>query len=158
MKRLLFLAALLFLALQASPSWERGEAFRKGHEAQSDAEKIGWFNKAFELSRADEAVPRAWAFNNIGFVYIRANKWEEAFPFMEKSVKECGTIDVGRNNLGIVYENLFYVKKDLSLLRKAVACYGSAIALKPDLEKYRLNKERAEMLLAKEESAAQGKK
>ena len=158
MKRLLLLTALLVLALPALPNSERGEAFRKGHEAQADAEKIKWFSRALELSRADEAVPRAWAYNNIGFVYIRANKWEEALPYMEKSVKECGTIDVAQNNLGIVYENLYYVKKDLSFLKKGVTCYSNAIVLKPDLEKYRLNKERAEMLLSKEESAAQGKK
>jgi len=41
---------------------------------------------------------------------------------------------------------------------KGAACHSRAIILEPDLEKYGLNIERAEMLLANGESAVQRKK
>jgi len=129
----------------------RGECFKKGHEATEDAEKVKWFKKAIELCREDEKIPKAWAYNNIGFTYIRNNKWDEALPMMEKSVEENDKIDVAWNNLGIVYENLFYSLKEKEKKReflvKALAAYEKAIALKPDMEKYSINKYRVAALI-----------
>jgi tetratricopeptide (TPR) repeat protein len=149
MNRGAVLSGLLALVCCAVFAGERGDAFKNGHEATADAEKIKWFKKALELCKADEHIPRCWAFNNIGYVYIKANKWDEALENMEKAVAEYDKIDVAWNNLGIVYENLYFVKneKDRSYLAKAKEAYEKAIALKPDMELYRLNKTRAETLL-----------
>ncbi|MFH1824913.1 MAG: tetratricopeptide repeat protein [Candidatus Firestonebacteria bacterium] len=134
---------------------ERGDAFKKGHEAEDYNEAIKWYKKALTLCKENESVPKAWAYNNIGYAYIRIGKWELALENLEKSVKEYSKIPVAWNNLGIVYENLALYKKEnkeneekkKELLIKAKESYEKAVNLKPAEEKYKLNKERAESLI-----------
>jgi tetratricopeptide (TPR) repeat protein len=143
---------------------ERGDAFKKGHSAESYEEALKWYKRALELCKDNENIPKAWAYNNIGYVYIRMGKWELALENLEKSIKEYDKIPVAWNNLGIVYENLALLKEvskvekvnkekkekkewDEELLRKAIDAYKRAIDLKPTEEKYKLNKERVESLI-----------
>lgn len=141
---------VLYITFQAFAG-ERGDAFKKGHEATDNNEAIKWYKKALELCKENEVVPKAWAYNNIGFVYIKMGKWDEALENLEKSVKECNKIDVAWNNLGIIYENMAFLNKDKEkmkeLLESSKDAYVKAIELKPDKEKYQINKTRVEDLL-----------
>ncbi|MEI7904577.1 MAG: tetratricopeptide repeat protein [Candidatus Firestonebacteria bacterium] len=145
-----FIAVIILSAAFSAAGAElsRAECFKRGHEAVEGAEKIKWFSKALELCREDEKIPKAWAYNNIAFTHIRNNKWDEALPLLEKSVAENEKIDVAWNNLGIVYENLFYGAKEnkRDFLLKALRAYEKAIALKPEMEIYGLNKSRVKAL------------
>ena len=140
---------------------DRADALKKGHEATDNNEAIKWYKKALELCKENEVVPKAWVYNNIGFVYIKMNKWDEALENLEKSVKEYDKIDVAWNNIGIIYENMAFLKKEKGkikdkekdgekikeLLQKAKDAYAKAVELKPDKEKYQINKTRVEDLL-----------
>jgi len=160
--------AILILTAAAVFGGERGDAFEKGHAAESSEEAIKWYQKALSLCREDEKVPKAWAYNNIGFVYVKESKWNEALEWLEKAVKEDAANHVAWNNLGITYENVGFIKKskmpktkpvtknvtgeeavdsELEYLQKALSAYKQCVKLKADEEKYRINKLRVESLL-----------
>jgi len=159
--------ALIFLAAAFVSAGERGDAFVKGHEAETGEEAIMWYKKALALCTESEKIPKAWAYNNIGFVYVKESRWEEALEWLEKAVKEDENNHVAWNNLGITYENIGFIPKGKSLknkpakavtseaskdpeleyLQKALAAYNKCVKLKPDEEKYKINKLRVESLL-----------
>ena len=159
---LLFIIAAAFVF-----GGERGDAFEKGHAAGTSDEAIKWYQKALSLCREDEKVPRAWAYNNIGFVLLKDSEWDEALKWFEKAVKEDDNNHAAWNNLGITYENVGFLKKkklgkagksktagkeaavdpEIEYLNKALAAYEKCVKLKPDEEKYKINKLRVESLL-----------
>jgi len=146
---------------------ERGDAFAKGHEAETGEEAIKWYMKALSLCGEAEKIPRAWAYNNIGFVYVKDGKWDLALEWLEKAVKEDENNHTAWNNLGITYENIGFLMKKKYLknkpakevtseaakdpepeyLQKALTAYQKCVKLKADEEKYKINKLRVESLL-----------
>jgi tetratricopeptide (TPR) repeat protein len=165
MKKIL---VLMFIAAVAAMAGERGDAFTKGHEAETSEEAIKWYKKALSLCGESEKIPKAWAYNNIGFVYVKESKWDEALEWLEKAVKEDENNHTAWNNLGITYENIgFNLKKkfskskaakkdvtaeavkdpEIEYLQKALNAYQKSVKLKPDEEKYKINKLRVESLL-----------
>ncbi len=163
--------ALLLVAAAFVLGGERGDAFNKGHEAETSEEAIKWFKKALALCKEEENVAKAWAYNNIGFTLIKDSKWDEALIWLEKAVKEDEANHNAWNNLGITYENIgFFMKKkadrrdksktagkevtgeaaidpEIEYLGKALSAYKKSMKLKPDEEKYKINKMRVESLL-----------
>lgn len=163
--------ALLLIAVAFMFGGERGDAFEKGHAAETSEEAIKWYKKALSLCREDEKVPKAWAYNNIGFVFIKDSKWDDALEWLEKAVKEDENNHTAWNNLGICYENIGFLKRkkqektdktkpvakevtgepsvdpEVEYLRKALASYRKCVKLKTDEEKYKINKMRVESLL-----------
>ncbi len=163
---LLLISAAFFLG------GDRGDAFEKGHAAETSEEAIKWYQKALSLCREDEKIPRAWAYNNIGFVLLKDSEWNEALGWFEKAVKEDDSNHVAWNNLGMTYENIGFFKKtrpnkrsktkaavkevtgetagvdpEVEYLNKALTAYKKSLALKPDEDKYKINKLRVESLL-----------
>ena len=164
MKKIL---TLLLMAVVFAAAGERGDAFVKGHEAETSEEAIKWYKKALSLCGVNEKIPKAWAYNNIGFVYVKDGKWDEALEWLEKAVKEDDNNHTAWNNLGITYENIGFLAKRKFLknkpakdvtteagkdpepeyLQKALEAYKKCVKLKADEEKYKINKLRVESLL-----------
>ena len=129
---------------------ERQDAYNKGHQADNEEkyeEAIKWFTKALELCKEDEKIPKCWAYNNIGYIYIKLKNYDEALKNLELAVKCSDKIEVAWNNLGVVYENFYYKTNDIEYLVKAKEAYMKASALKPEQEKFKLNKLRVETLI-----------
>ncbi|OGF54933.1 MAG: hypothetical protein A2452_09090 [Candidatus Firestonebacteria bacterium RIFOXYC2_FULL_39_67] len=164
MKKIL---ALMFISAVFVMAGERGDAFAKGHEAETSEDAIKWYKKALSLCGETEKIPKAWACNNIGFVYVKESKWDAALEWLEKAVKEDENNHTAWNNLGITYENIgFIIKKkflksktakdvtaeavkdpETEYLQKALNAYQKCVKLKSDEEKYKINKLRVESLL-----------
>ncbi|MCX5776940.1 MAG: tetratricopeptide repeat protein [Candidatus Firestonebacteria bacterium] len=164
--------AFMFISLILAAAGERGDAFVKGHEAETSEEAIKWYKKALSLCGETEKEPKAWAYNNIGFVYIKDSKWVEALEWFEKAVKEDENNYNAWNNMGIVYENIGYEEQrkgvkskkriknagkpvtseadiypETEYLHKALEAYKKCIKIKPEEQKFKINKLRVESLL-----------
>jgi len=163
MKKIL---ALLFISVLFISAGERADAFAKGHEAETGEEALKWYQKALSLCSESDKIPRAWAYNNIGFVYVKDSKWDEALLWLEKAVKEDENNHLAWNNIGIALENIGFMKgKDFrtkagknvtgeaaadpekEYLQKALQAYEKSVKLKPEEQKYKINKLRVESLL-----------
>ncbi|MFH1074333.1 MAG: tetratricopeptide repeat protein [Candidatus Firestonebacteria bacterium] len=165
MKKIL---ALMFISVVFVMAGERGDAFAKGHAAETSEEAVKWYKKALSLCGESEKIPKAWAYNNIGFVYVKESRWDDALEWLEKAVAEDEKNHAAWNNLGITYENIGFIMKkkflkdktakkdaageaakdpEIEYLQKALKAYQKCVKLKPDEEKYKVNKLRVESLL-----------
>jgi tetratricopeptide (TPR) repeat protein len=148
LKSFIAAAVLFFSALTFGMTAK--EAMDKGNESEDIKESLSWYKKALEICPESDKKFRGWILNNIGYSYIRLNKWDDALASLEKAVEANPKIEHAWNNLGIVYENMSYIKKDSSFLTKAKDCYEKAVKLRPDMEKFKLNMKRAENLITKQ--------
>lgn len=96
-----------------------------------------------DLVRAEEAYKKAlasngndaWAMNNLAFVFLRDDRFDEALPLLALAIQLKEDIAVFHNNLGMALENQ-------KQFRAAEAAYAKAVELDADHAKALVNKER----------------
>src|SRR5439155_13241982 len=119
------------------------------HAGELDASRSAW-TTALQVNGEDASL-----LANIGYVFLLERNWQEAQVFLERALKQDGSLPEARNNLGIVlaragddaealhqftlvnrpavaYNNLGVIKLDEGLWLEAAHAFKQALTYEPD--------------------------